>query len=123
MCFVLLTIFYISRGPGLARVIARPPTGTHFLCILIPIRDRFEELNEMVPAISQFLNLQSIAHAIFVINQVDNYRFNRASLINVGFLKSETVLKSHGSPDCDYVALHDVDLMPLNPDLSYSYPS
>lgn len=42
------------------------------------------------------------------------YRFNRASLINVGFLQAEE--------QCDYFAMHDVDLLPLNIDLSYSYP-
>ena len=48
--------------------------------------------------------------------------FYRASLINVGFLKSEKVLHDLGSRNCDYVALHDVDLVPLNPELPYSYP-
>ena len=46
----------------------------------------------------------------------------RASLINVGFLKSEKVLHDLGSRNCDYVALHDVDLVPLNPELPYTYP-
>lgn len=46
--------------------------------------------------------------------QVDNFRFNRASLINVGFLTSQA--------ECDYIAMHDVDLLPLNPELSYRYP-
>lgn len=109
---------------SLAHVIASPPSDSteHFLCILIPFRDRFEELNEFVPTISHFLNQQSIAHAIFVIHQIDTLRFNRASLINAGFLKSELELERLGSPNCDYVALHDVDLVPLNPQLPYSYP-
>ena len=42
------------------------------------------------------------------------FRFNRASLINIGFLES--------SYDCDYICMHDVDLLPVNPDLNYSYP-
>ena len=42
-------------------------------------------------------------------------RFNRGSLINVGFLVSEEV--------CDYIAIHDIDLLPLNLALNYSYPS
>ena len=46
----------------------------------------------------------------------------RASLINVGFIKSEKVLHDLGSRNCDYVALHDVDLLPLNAELSYAYP-
>ncbi len=103
-------------------MIASPPLSPddHFLCLLIPFRDRFDELNEFVPTIHDFLNRQSIAHAIFVVNQVDTLRFNRASLINIGFLKSADVLEDR---NCDYVALHDVDLVPLNPNLHYSYPA
>ena len=41
-------------------------------------------------------------------------RFNRASLINIGFLES--------GKDCDYVAMHDVDLVPVNPAITYPYP-
>lgn len=41
-------------------------------------------------------------------------RFNRASLINVGFLESGN--------DTDYIAMHDVDLLPLNEQLDYGYP-
>lgn len=41
-------------------------------------------------------------------------RFNRGSLINIGVLES--------GQDCDYIVMHDVDLLPLNPDLDYSYP-
>ena len=48
--------------------------------------------------------------------QVDEFRFNRASLLNVGF--QETI-----NSGCDYIALHDVDLLPDNDKLSYSYPS
>ena len=43
------------------------------------------------------------------------YRFNRASLINVGFITAR-------EESCDYIAMHDVDLLPLNKDLNYGYP-
>lgn len=46
---------------------------------------------------------------------MDKYRFNRASLINVGFLKIEKAF--------DYIAMHDVDLLPMNNQLSYAYPN
>lgn len=46
---------------------------------------------------------------------MDRYRFNRASLINVGFLETEKAF--------DYIAMHDVDLLPMNDQLSYAYPS
>lgn len=90
------------------------PIFPHKLAVLVPFRDRFEELLEFVPYISTFLFKQNIAHHIFILNQVDSYRFNRASLINVGFLET---LK-----DYDYIAMHDVDLLPLNSNLSYKYP-
>ena len=69
-----------GSGTGsLSNVIASPVLNNedHFLCLIIPFRDRFEELNEFVPMISDYLNRQSIAHAIFVINQMDTLRFNR----------------------------------------------
>ena len=42
----------------------------HSLCILIPFRDRFEELLEFVPRITKFLERQNIKHKIFIVNQV-----------------------------------------------------
>ena len=64
---------------SLSNVIASPVSNDedHFLCLLVPFRDRFEELNEFVPLISDYLNKQSVPHAIFVINQIDTLRFNR----------------------------------------------
>lgn len=88
--------------------------GQHKMAVLVPFRDRFEELMEFVPNLSSFLQQQGKHFKIFVINQVDNYRFNRASLINVGYLESKG--------ECDHVAMHDVDLLPATPDLMYEYP-
>ena len=48
------------------------------------------------------------------IDQADEWRFNRAALINVGFKES--------SKSCDYIAMHDVDLLPKDPKLLYSFP-
>lgn len=86
----------------------------HKLAILVPFRDRFEELLVFAPHIHAFLKKQNINHHVYILNQVDHYRFNRASLINVGYLES--------SIECDYIAMHDVDLLPMNPELSYHYP-
>ena len=52
---------------------------------------------------------------IIIINTNNLFcRFNRASLLNVGFLVARK--------ECDYIAMHDVDLLPLNKDLNYGYP-
>lgn len=88
--------------------------GKKKLAIIVPFRERFEELLQFVPHMNEFLGGQNIPHKIFVINQVDRYRFNRASLINVGYLYTKD--------DYDYIAMHDVDLLPINADLHYEYP-
>lgn len=54
-----------------------------------------------------------IIHNIFWVDL--SFRFNRASLINAGY---NVAVENN----CDYIAMHDVDLLPLNKDLSYSYP-
>ncbi|XP_072378593.1 beta-1,4-galactosyltransferase 7 [Diabrotica undecimpunctata] len=89
-------------------------SSKHKLAVLVPYRERFEELMEFVPYMHNFLNKQKIAYDIIVLNQVDQYRFNRASLINAGFLETKS--------SYDYIAMHDVDLLPLNTQLVYTYP-
>ncbi|XP_071615084.1 beta-1,4-galactosyltransferase 7 [Heliangelus exortis] len=91
-----------------------PSWGPHRLALLVPFRERFEELLAFVPYMHRFLSKKRIRHHIFILNQVDHFRFNRASLINVGFLESGN--------DTDYIAMHDVDLLPLNEQLDYSFP-
>ncbi|KRX36625.1 putative galactosyltransferase sqv-3 [Trichinella murrelli] len=88
----------------------------HKLCVVVPFRDRFYELQKFVPHIHQFLHMQRIFDfSIIVINQQDSYRFNRAALINIGYFESV-------NESCDYFAMHDVDLLPLNKHLNYGYP-
>lgn len=86
----------------------------HKLAVLVPFRDRFDELLRFVPYMNSFLNGQHVNHHIFILNQMDTYRFNRASLINIGYLYTKK--------EYDYIAMHDVDLLPLNKNLRYDYP-
>ncbi|KAL5471494.1 hypothetical protein EMCRGX_G029617 [Ephydatia muelleri] len=60
----------------------------HHLAVVVPFRNRFEELLQFAPFLHSFLNRQHVRHQIWVVNQADNHRFNRAALINVGFLLS-----------------------------------
>uniref|UniRef100_UPI003AB0E038 beta-1,4-galactosyltransferase 7 isoform X1 n=1 Tax=Centroberyx gerrardi TaxID=166262 RepID=UPI003AB0E038 len=91
-----------------------PTWGPHKLALIVPFRERFEELLVFVPFMHAYLSKKKIRHRIFIINQVDHYRFNRASLINVGYMESGN--------DTDYLAMHDVDLLPLNDALDYGFP-
>ncbi|CAG2059357.1 unnamed protein product [Timema podura] len=43
----------------------------HKLAVLVPFRDRFEELMVFAPHIHNFLNGQNINHNIYVLNQVN----------------------------------------------------
>ncbi|KAK6049079.1 N-acetyllactosaminide 3-alpha-galactosyltransferase, partial [Cooperia oncophora] len=88
---------------------------THKLCVIVPYRNREQELSEFAPHMFKFLRNQGIDHYLMVMNQTDELRFNRASLINVGWLECDRL-------GCDYMVMHDVDLLPLNPEISYGFP-
>lgn len=89
----------------------------HKLCIIVPFRDRDAHLKEFVPAIRQYLADSGIDHEILVVEQTHGKPFNRAKLLNIGFLEA--------SKDCDYFVMHDVDMIPFRnlvnngPDYSY----
>lgn len=96
-----------TRGPTLDK---RPR-----LALIVPFRDRFDELLTFVPYMTQYLmNQNNGPFYIYIINQSSRFRFNRGSLANVGYM----IAKNH----TDYIAIHDVDLVPMNTNLSYAYP-
>lgn len=51
-----------------------PTWGPHKLAVVVPFRERFEELLVFVPFMHKFLNKKKIRHKILIINQVDHYR-------------------------------------------------
>lgn len=48
--------------------------GPHRLALLVPFRERFDELLLFVPFMHQYLRKKKIRHQILVLNQVDRYR-------------------------------------------------
>ena len=89
------------------------------LGVCIPYRDngdgvRKEHLDTLVPYLTKFLNDRNIKHKIFIGHQVDDKLFNRSGTKNAAFLAA----KEEG---CDYVAFHDVDMLPED-GADYSYP-
>lgn len=89
------------------------------LGICIPYRNRREHLTELVPKLSKYLNEKGIEHKFYVGHQVDSNLFNRGMMKNIA-------AKYAFDDGCDYVAWHDVDMIPYiqmsdcPPD--YSYP-
>ena len=49
--------------------------GPHKLAVVVPFRERFEEMMEFVPYMHKYFNLQKIRHHIYIVNQIDGYRW------------------------------------------------
>ena len=114
--FLYFLLFFIVCFWYLIKLESAPPPSTHRLAVIVPYRNRSDELKEFIPHMHAFLTSQSLDYRFFIINQIDKHRFNRAALINIGFLESQSW--------ADYLVMHDVDLLPLNlKQLSYRYPT
>ena len=64
----------IQNGEPLPHIGDHPEWGKHKLAVIVPFRNRFEELLEFVPYMHRFLTKQKIRHRIFVVNQADSLR-------------------------------------------------
>ncbi|XP_023656385.1 beta-1,4-galactosyltransferase 4 [Paramormyrops kingsleyae] len=78
------------------------------VAILIPHRNREMHLLYLLHHLHPFLQRQQLHYGIYVIQQAGSSVFNRAKLLNVGFLEA---LKDY---NWDCFVFHDVDLIPEN---------
>lgn len=85
------------------------------LAIIVPYRDRRKHLNVFIPYMRYFMDNfhQDIDYEIFVVEQLNEKFFNRATLLNIGFDVTEH--------NYDYFCFHDVDLLPMDKTCDYSY--
>lgn len=87
---------------------------SHKLGICIPYRNRKEHIDKLIPKLSEHLTKKGIDHSFYVGHQVDEKLFNRGAMKNIA--------AKHAFEDgCDYVAWHDVDMIPFE-DADYSFP-
>jgi hypothetical protein len=86
---------------------------THKLGIVVPYRDRYEDLLKFKKHISKYLINSGLDYKLIIVEQDNKKSFNRGKLLNIGFLEAK---KNH----CDYVVFHDLDMLPINVDYSYS---
>ncbi|XP_077534771.1 beta-1,4-N-acetylgalactosaminyltransferase bre-4-like [Haemaphysalis longicornis] len=91
-------------------------TSRHRVAILIPYRNRSDHLNVLLYHLHRFLAQQQLDYGVFVIEQIDNEEFNRAKLLNVGFIQSLALY------DYQCFIFHDVDLLPIDDRNVYSCP-
>ncbi|XP_015248930.1 PREDICTED: beta-1,4-galactosyltransferase 4 [Cyprinodon variegatus] len=80
----------------------------HSVAILIPHRQREKHLLYLLHHLHPFLQRQQLHYSIYVIHQAGDATFNRAKLLNVGYLEA---IKDF-SWGC--FIFHDVDLVPEN---------
>uniref|UniRef100_A0A8C8VLH6 Beta-1,4-galactosyltransferase n=1 Tax=Pelusios castaneus TaxID=367368 RepID=A0A8C8VLH6_9SAUR len=79
------------------------------VAILIPFRHREHHLRYWLHYLHPILRRQKVAYGIYVINQYGEETFNRAKLLNVGFLEA---LKDEDDYGC--FIFSDVDLVPMD---------
>lgn len=88
------------------------------LGIIVPYRNRPRHLREFLRGISNYLKVRAIDkfnmdYEIIVVEQKDSKDFNRGKLLNIGFIEAEKM-------GCNYVVFHDIDMLPVRVDYSYS---
>ena len=85
----------------------------HRLGIIVPYRDRWEQLEKFITVLKRYLVEKGIDYKIIIVEQDNASSFNRGMLCNIGFKEA---MKNR----CDYVVFHDVDMIPKQVDYSYS---
>ncbi|XP_024121538.1 beta-1,4-galactosyltransferase 4 [Oryzias melastigma] len=98
------------ENPDVSRGEFQPPncTARQSVAILIPHRNREKHLLYLLHHLHPFLQRQQLHYAIYIIQQTSDATFNRAKLLNIGYLEA---LKDF---NWDCFVFHDVDLVPEN---------
>ena len=80
----------------------------HRVAIVIPYKNRLDNLNNFLVNMHPLFQRQEIKYTIFVAEQVNDQFFNKGILMNAAFLE----ILSHSNGNFDCVVFHDVDLLP-----------
>ena len=83
------------------------------LGVIVPYRNRESHLKRFTDDTSKYLKSKNIDFEIVIVEQLDDKPFNRGKLLNIGYIKAKQL-------GCDYIAFHDVDMIPIEVDYSYS---
>jgi hypothetical protein len=87
--------------------------STNRVAIIIPYRNRAQNLKLFLTYMHQYLHEQAnLNYAIFLVEPIKQLIFNRALLINIGFME---VIKQ----DWNCFIFHDIDMLPENPANKY----
>ncbi|KAK2141307.1 hypothetical protein LSH36_1123g00053 [Paralvinella palmiformis] len=76
------------------------------VAVIVPFRQRNKHLGIFVENMIRFLKLQLLTFTIYIVEQTDGGWFNRAAMMNIGYLEASR----DNYYDC--FVFHDVDLIP-----------
>jgi hypothetical protein len=82
-------------------------SAREMLAVVVPYRARAHQLLVLLANLHPMLQRQQRDYKIFVVEQEGNASFNRAALMNVGFLEA-----LNADPRFSCFVFHDVDLLP-----------
>lgn len=85
----------------------------HKLGIIVPYRDRYPQLVQFKRHISEYFDNSDIDYELIIVEQDNATAFNRGKLLNIGALEAEKL-------GCTYLVFHDVDMLPVDVDYSFS---
>lgn len=83
------------------------------LGIIVPYRNRHDQLVIFNQEVQKYLDKNGIDYRIIIVEQDDAKLFNRGMLLNIGFTYAKKM-------KCNYVIFHDIDMLPVEVDYSYS---
>ena len=91
-------------------------TSNHQVAVIVPYRERPTQLAVFLRNLHPMLIKQQLHYRIYLVNQTDSNTFNRAMLMNVGFVEA---MKDR---NWTCAIFHDVDLLPEDDRNLYSCP-
>uniref|UniRef100_M3ZEQ7 Uncharacterized protein n=1 Tax=Xiphophorus maculatus TaxID=8083 RepID=M3ZEQ7_XIPMA len=103
----------LEKRSTMERMVVMPleggkPVTKSMVAVIIPFRNRYEHLTHWLHYLHPVLMRQQLDYGVYVINQDGDGVFNRAKLMNIGFVEA---LKEY---DYDCFVFSDVDLVPID---------
>ncbi|XP_018027011.1 uncharacterized protein LOC108682369 [Hyalella azteca] len=99
----------VARGSGVQEGGRWAPShcwARYTVAIVVPVRDRRDQEWAFLSHMHPFLQRQELNYTIFIVEQAGSALFNRAKLLNVGFVEAMKAARF----DC--IVFHDVDMLP-----------
>lgn len=93
------------------------------IAFIIPYRNRSDNLRVFLNNMHPFLTRQQIDYGVYLIEPAQNLTFNRALLLNIGFIESQRDMSTKSSSmqqsywNC--FVFHDVDMIPEDERIVY----